>query len=395
MRRLNLFLLVLFILISLGLTYCFVANANPVDVKISWDPNDKTEACNDVCVSYGGPRATGFVLSTEDASSYIIFTDKEFIVADCSFDFVNTFNRSKLAVGQSVYTDRDYTITEIPPEFNGYNAIILPNDERKSIKETDFVKFSVHSQSTVYVAWDSRYTTLPNWMSGFTNVNKNLKTSNSNQPQMNIYAKKYQQCFLDWQNIKFYVSDTSKSYGEPFFTLSQSYENNLSTPTQTVVNIECENFVVTNKYFMLRSGAMVGNVEVQSEDSDEVVFSCDMTRPDKTLLSVNKTATDYVFNWTDTGDRTWRYQLQYSFRDPSVDRGGYVVMRTIDAPELSVSVPIKEVQDLLIDHPTIWLTMVSITKGMIYSRWTDQDVEIGKAVLEIFPVKNLKVLWGD
>lgn len=392
---------ILILVIGLLVLFIFFFNvnisfANEMEIKVSWDANDRTKSCNDVCVSYGAPRAEGFAISTTDVSSYIVFTDKEFVEADCSFPLVNTFKRSTLAVGQPVYTDRDYTITEIPSEFAGFNAIITPNDERAATDVTDFLKFSVPSNSTVYIAWDSRYTTLPNWMAKFTNVNKSLKTSNSNQPQMNIYALKYKDCFIDWQNIKFYVSDTSKSYGDPFYTLSQSYENDLSTPTNTTVKIECENFVITDKYLMLRSGAMVGEVEVQSEDSDEVIFSCDMTRPDKTLLSVNKTATDYVFVWTDTGERTWRYQLQYSYRDPETDRGGYVVLRTIDAPALTVSVPIDEIQNLLTDNETMWLTMVSITKPMIYSRWTDEDVRIDRYVpLTIQPVKNITIISAE
>jgi hypothetical protein len=107
---------------------------------------------------------------------------------------------------------------------------------------------------------------------------------------------------------------------------------------------------------------------------------------------MNQTATDYVFTWTDTGARTWRYQLQYSFRDPAVNRGGYTVIRTIDAPDLTVAIPIEEIQALMLSQSSMWLTMVSITKEMIYSRWTDQDVQIEKIVpVTIPPVKNIRI----
>ena len=396
-RIINIILLIsILVLILVLFSKVHITFANPVEVKVSWDADNENDNCNDVCVSYGAPRADGYALPA-DASTYLVFTDKEFVEKDCSFALVNTFKRSTLAVGQPVYTDRDYTITEIPPEFDGYNAIILPNDQRAATDATDYLEFAVPSYSTVYVAFDSRFTELPNWLRKFTKLNKAIKTSlhDTRSAQLDIYALKYKDCFIAWQNIKFYVRDegAEHDFANPIHTLSQSYVDGLSTPTDTIVTVECENFVVTNKYFVLRSGAMVGTEEIQSEDSDEVQFICDMTRPEKTLLSVNQTPTDYVFVWTDTGERTWRYQLQYSYRDPATNRGGYKVLRTIDAPALTVSVPIDEIQNLLVDNETMWLTMVSITKAMIYSRWTDEDVRIDRYVpVTIQPVRNIKII---
>ena len=386
-------LILFLILCALVAARTTVVFANPVEVKVSWDPNDENENCQDACVSYGGPRAEGYSLPA-DASNYIIFTDKEFLEADCSFPFVNTFKRSTLAVGNAVYTDRDYTFTEVPAEFSGFKMIMTPNDNRADTSETGFIDFSVPSDSTVYVAFDSRYTALPNWLRKFTKLNKVIKTSLTTQTQMDLYALKYRRCFIKWQSIEFFTRLEGGEYNReaPLTVLSQSYVDGKSTPTETVLNIEYENFVVSKQYLMLKACAMVSTEKICSDDSDEVPFEYDMTRPPRTVLSMNRTSTDYEFVWTDTGARTKKYQLQYSFRDPAVNRGGYSVIRTVDAPALSVSIPAEEIQGLMGDNEKMWLTMVSITKEMIYSRWTEVDVEItSAAVVEIPTVKNIRV----
>lgn len=202
-----------------------------------------------------------------------------------------------------------------------------------------------------------------------------------------------------WEKLKVFSRvdpDGVYDYENPVVTLETTYDpNGYSKPVSKKIAVEYENFVVSKKQFIMRSCAVVDGAEKCSEDSDETEnssFTVDMTRPPKTVLSVNKTATDYVFVWTDTGERTWRYQLQYSYRDPAVNRGGYVVLRTVDAPELTALVPINEIQDLLVENSTMWLTMVSITKPMIYSRWTEEDVRIDRHVpVTLQPVMNIKI----
>lgn len=194
-----------------------------------------------------------------------------------------------------------------------------------------------------------------------------------------------------WERIDFYsrAEGGSYDYDQPFLTLPQAYDGNgYSKPIRVEVEQEYPNFEVSSRYFVLRSGAG----DKHSEDSIEVGHEADMTRPPKTILSMNQTATDYVFVWNDTGERTWRYQLQYSFRDPATNRGGYSVIRTIDAPDLSVAIPISEIESLMGDNASVWFTMVSLTKSLIYSRWTDQDVEIQKTMpIEISPVMNIRI----
>lgn len=202
-----------------------------------------------------------------------------------------------------------------------------------------------------------------------------------------------------WEKLQVFgrdLPDGVYDYGNPIIELETTYDpNGYSKPIEEAIEVEYENFVVSKKQFIMRSCAMIDGVLECSEDSEETEqssYEADMTRPPKTVLTMNQTGTDYVFSWSDTGERTYRYNLQYSYRDPATNRGGYVVLRTIDSPSTTVSVPIEEIQGLLTDNPKMWLTMVSITKHMIYSRWTDQDVEIQKQAPIVIPsVQNFSV----
>ncbi len=47
------------------------------------------------------------------------------------------------------------------------------------------------SDGMVYVAFDSRATSLPNWMAGFVDTGNSLLTDRSNQPAFKIYGKAF------------------------------------------------------------------------------------------------------------------------------------------------------------------------------------------------------------
>ncbi len=47
------------------------------------------------------------------------------------------------------------------------NAILTPNDDRHLTAAGNYLTFEMPSDGMVYVAFDSRATSLPNWMAGF------------------------------------------------------------------------------------------------------------------------------------------------------------------------------------------------------------------------------------
>ena len=89
------------------------------------------------------------------------------------------------------YTDRSYQLTIVPSSYDNMDAIITPNDDRNRTDASGYLTFTMPYAGTVYVAYDSRATSLPNWMNGFIDTGDVLKTSLSSQPSFKIYGRSY------------------------------------------------------------------------------------------------------------------------------------------------------------------------------------------------------------
>jgi hypothetical protein len=91
----------------------------------------------------------------------------------------------------SYYTDRDYELTNIPSEYIGLDTVITPNDDRNLTDATGYLTFEMPYDGTVFVAFDSRADSLPDWMNGFIYTGYNIYTSLSTQPHLKVYSKSY------------------------------------------------------------------------------------------------------------------------------------------------------------------------------------------------------------
>lgn len=107
----------------------------------------------------------------------------------CSLD--PRFEETTLSEGMYYYTDRTYTLTSVPSQYLGMDTIIAPNDDRDRTDASDYMTFEMPSDTTVYVAFDRRASSLPDWMSGFTYTGYNINTSLGSQQYLRIYSKSY------------------------------------------------------------------------------------------------------------------------------------------------------------------------------------------------------------
>lgn len=94
---------------------------------------------------------------------------------------------SSLAVGNRVYTDRDVTYAELPEKLIGAETIVTPCDGKKV--EADLATFTANDDITVYIAFDSRVTSVPSWLSGWNNTS--LTAKNNSDVVYNIYSKDF------------------------------------------------------------------------------------------------------------------------------------------------------------------------------------------------------------
>ena len=139
------------------------------------------------CVNLGCNKASGFVGGT--VSNFLVFYGTGGVPPTCSL--AQKFTKTMLNKGIRYYTDRDYTLTNVPSDYAGMDTIITPNDDRDMTTSTGYLTFEMPYDGTVYVAYDSRAISEPSWMNGFIDTGDVLLTSLSTQPSLKIYSKMY------------------------------------------------------------------------------------------------------------------------------------------------------------------------------------------------------------
>jgi PKD repeat protein len=99
---------------------------------------------------------------------FIIFSllmlQARIVVADVILS-PTTYSMASLQTGGRYYTDRTYTLTSIPSEIaTGVEKWIRTANNDKNITTVPFLRFTVDQDSKVFVAYDSRATSLPDWL---------------------------------------------------------------------------------------------------------------------------------------------------------------------------------------------------------------------------------------
>ncbi len=80
------------------------------------------------------------------------------------FNGPDGYNLSYVDVGDQYYTDRDYTITGLPNQFNNCLWIKTQNSDKFNTYD-DFIQFYLETDATVYIAYDNRASAVPHWLS--------------------------------------------------------------------------------------------------------------------------------------------------------------------------------------------------------------------------------------
>jgi hypothetical protein len=98
-----------------------------------------------------------------------------------------------MKLGEYYYTDRNYAITGgIPDWMAGRTMIRTPNDERFDKSDNGYISFTNPVDWWVYVLFDSRSSSTPDWLKGWELRGEKIKTSLSSQPYMKLYRKQFE-----------------------------------------------------------------------------------------------------------------------------------------------------------------------------------------------------------
>ncbi|MCG8406884.1 MAG: Ig-like domain-containing protein [Phycisphaerales bacterium] len=103
---------------------------------------------------------------------------------------LNRYQVATLSTGDTYFLDRDFTITQMPPFLEGSLGIKTENDD-KAVANPVWVTFEVDIPVEVYVAYDTRATSLPAWMNGFIETGDIIGVSDQAQISAVLYKKTY------------------------------------------------------------------------------------------------------------------------------------------------------------------------------------------------------------
>lgn len=87
------------------------------------------------------------------------------VVFDLSIQVITplTYDPARINVGDRYYVDRQYTVSDLPPEYQGSWWVRTANDD-KSQTVSDWLRFSVDRDAIVYVGYDQRAGSPPDWL---------------------------------------------------------------------------------------------------------------------------------------------------------------------------------------------------------------------------------------
>jgi hypothetical protein len=117
--------------------------------------------------------------------SFLLFSPNNLYALDLVAP--NDYSKDNLSIGSEYYLDRTYTITSQPSGFQDYTAILTKNND-KYVSDDQHIIFNIAQDATVYVAYDSRASSLPTWMQSFTSTGSSVGTTDVT---LNLYEKDF------------------------------------------------------------------------------------------------------------------------------------------------------------------------------------------------------------
>ena len=104
-------------------------------------------------------------------------------------DSNNPYEVGKLAEGETFFTDRPYTLTNVPTFLQGASFVKTANDDKQRTDAQGFLQVYLKQQAVAYVAYDPRGTTLPAWLQDWTKTDEVIGTTDPGSAYYEVYTK--------------------------------------------------------------------------------------------------------------------------------------------------------------------------------------------------------------
>jgi lysophospholipase L1-like esterase len=100
-----------------------------------------------------------------------------------------------LDVGDFYYVDRNHNLTAIPSVLSGGVWVMTAANDAGST-ETDHISFNVDRPVSVYIAYDADASTLPGWMSAYTDTGLSVNTNNPVARTMSLFRRDFDESLI-------------------------------------------------------------------------------------------------------------------------------------------------------------------------------------------------------
>ncbi len=112
------------------------------------------------------------------------------LVTNLKSNTPHSYAIKQLTAGVPAYSDRDFQVLTIPPYLQNATFIQTPNEDKLNT-ETGIFTFDLNNVATVYVAYDSRATRLPAWLSNWQKLPEQVEINSPKNKNMVLYSKTF------------------------------------------------------------------------------------------------------------------------------------------------------------------------------------------------------------
>jgi|GEM_PF-6931363 len=150
-----------------------------------------------------------------------------------------TYGVKKLKVGDLIYSDRNYNIEFIPPQYEGEFWIQTANDDKMESTPQDFLTFSVNQSVNVFVGYDTRLS-LPAWLSNWEDTGDIIESDyTSGKDQYRLLKKTFPQ-----GQVSLGPNNAQTNSSNMYIVLVEKF-NNYDQYPPTISNIQIQNVGLT------------------------------------------------------------------------------------------------------------------------------------------------------